>query len=56
MISGKMIFFSRLVAFWKMLWKIFNNVVRKIEQKGRGGGGAGVRRAFLENGLRKNWM
>jgi hypothetical protein len=42
MISGKMIFFSRLVAFWKMLWKIFNNVVRKIEQKGRGGGEACV--------------
>jgi hypothetical protein len=43
-------FFPCLVAFRKMLRKIFYNIVRNIEQKGRG-----VRRAFLENGLRKNW-
>jgi hypothetical protein len=45
MISGKMIFFPCLVAFWKMLRKIFYSVVRKIEQKGRG-----VRHVVLENG------
>ena len=50
MILGKIIFFLCLVAFQKMLQKIFYNVVRKIEQKGQG-----VRRAFLENGLQKNW-
>ena len=37
MISGKMIFFTCLVAFQKMLRKIFYNVVRKIEQNERGG-------------------
>ena len=39
MISGKMIFFFFLclVAFRKMLWKIFYSVVRKIEQKEWGG-------------------
>ena len=47
---SEMIFFPSLVAFQKMFWKIFYNVVRKIEQKGQG-----VRRAFLENGLQKNW-
>ena len=33
MISGKIIFFPCLVAFQKMLRKIFYSVVRKIEQK-----------------------
>ena len=43
----KMIFFFPcLVAFQK----IFYSVVRKIEQKGRGG-----EACVLENGLRKNW-
>ena len=39
-------FFPCLVAFRK----IFYNVVQKIKQKGQR-----VRRAFLENGLQKNW-
>jgi hypothetical protein len=39
-------FFSCLVAFWKMLRKIFYSIVRKIKQKEQG-----VRRAFLENSL-----
>jgi hypothetical protein len=36
MISGKIIFFPCLIAFQKMLRKIFYSVMRKIEQKGRG--------------------
>jgi hypothetical protein len=52
MVSGKINFFFFslcLVAFREMLQKIFYDVVQKIEQKVRR-----VRRAFLENSLRKN--